>query len=269
MKVSTERPYPSNFSVSEVVDDIVGELSSEAESQSSQLPEYDNKPFLNLMAKLLEYAKTYDGFEDVPLKGINIETHFAEGKFLFFVKVLYANVDFIGLFLLNITDEFEIINLEYTGLTGALITFSYEVLETSQGTFIAAYYALNRGNGSLDLVPLDDLGSAKYSFDHVVDRHMGFYQIVGEEFGLLDGDTYRSAADRFANDKLDYFYQDVNDDGNTEFVFYGIRQIYLGDYEEPILWREYYVKQVYLYDPDIDDFVLSDELSEQILINEY
>jgi hypothetical protein len=51
-------------------------------------------------------------------------------------------------------------------------------------------------------------------------------------------------------------------------IFTGIRQIFI-DEDDSKLWREYYVKQVYLYDPDIDDFVLSDELSQQILINEY
>jgi hypothetical protein len=199
---------------------------------------------------------------------ITVQRKDFKDKVLWFAQVQVGGAWYNDLYQLIIKDG-EIADLIDTGASGLSEAFTYELVDMSQGEFIAATCASHIGNGDLDLISLDDLGNVKYSFDHVIDRHMGFWEETGKEFGLIMEDNYyQTVADRFVGDKLEYSCYDTDGDGNTDVVFTGIREIYLNE-DAPYLWREYYVKQVYLYDPDIDDFVLSDELSEQILINEY
>ena len=237
-------------------------------SKTTKGTEYwPGQSFIGLVDSLTSESKIWEVIGSYPVEGIEFVSCHNQGELVNFAVVTDSH-DSKSLVWVDINDG-QIVNAKFTG-AGSDGYFEYYFSTMSQGSFIIAYCTDSNGRGGLYFIPLDNLGMVKYSFDKVYDNNMTFWGIIGAEFGLKDKDGYDvPAADRYVGDKLDFTCEDVNSDGNTDVIFTGIRQIYVGTEMEPQLWREYYVKQVYLYDPAQDDFVLSDELSESILINEY
>jgi hypothetical protein len=245
---------------SEVVTTATPELSLNSEY-------WPTKSLAELVDSIKDNTKLWDEIGGFPICGIIFNSILFNGEEINFMQLTNTTFDANLLLWIDIKDG-KIVEWEKTGAM-SVGHLEYYFIEMSQGMFIAAYCADTHANGNLLLIPLDNLGESKYTFSNVYDYNLGFWGVVGEEFGLYN--DYGSpilAADILIDKKLDAKYMDIDGDGNTDVVFTGIREIYLNE-DDPQLWREYYVKQVYLYDPDIDDFVLSDELSQQVLINEY
>jgi hypothetical protein len=177
-----------------------------------------------------------------------------------------------------ITDNDEIIEVIDTGLGGNSEYFSFDIVNLSQGIFVAVYCASHAGNGELTLAPINEISKAKYSFSDAVDNHYESMRLTAIEYGLapeyslieleegeeIDGKKAKASA-VYLGGKLCVDYGDVNLDGSTDVVLTGIQRIYEeGNNNEQILKQEYYIKKVYIYDHIIDEFVFNDKLSLKI-----
>ena len=89
------------------------------------------------------------------------------------------------------------------------------------------------------------------------------------DYGLAsENDENITASAVYPGGKLHASYVDIDKDGNTDIVLTGIQHIYqAGINNGQILKKEYYIRNVYIFDSIKDDFVFKDELSEKILIN--
>ena len=141
----------------------------------------------------------------------------------------------------------------------------------SQGEFIEVYCSSHSGNGSMLLIPRDDLKTPKYEFGVVDLSHEGY---VSEETvdtynlpvleGMEKGYGYSFV---YEGGYLKAEYKDLNGDGNTDIVFHGIKGLVADNRSEtednpsPIVL--FHIKKVYIYDSIKDEFVLSPDLNEE------
>jgi len=175
-----------------------------------------------------------------------------------------------GLYMI-VVDHGKIVNVIGTGLCGNREYFSYDVVNMSQGVFVAAFCATHMGNGNLDLVPISEPGKIKYTIPRAVDHHYEDMALTAVEFGLAsEADGTITASAIYLGGRLNADYIDVNQDGNTDIVLTGVQQVYeTGTNHEQILRQVYYIKLVYLYDPIEDDFILNDAMSERVLVDSF
>ena len=199
------------------------------------------------------------------------------GENIYLAKIVSDYFWSSGLLFITVNDEGNITDVKETGLIGLNSLFEYELIDISQGAFIAAYCASHVGNGSLDLVPIDQPDTVKYSIFGAADDDYEFNKMTAVKYGLSKG--YDEEGDEIDNltasavylgGKLNAGFADVNEDGNSDIILTGIRQIYKsegdGSAEDVTLTKEYYIKYVYLFDHIEDDFVFSQNLSQEILI---
>jgi len=206
------------------------------------------------------------------------------GNAYYFVE---ATPDFVwgtGLYLI-ITDDYEIVKVVDTGLGGYSEFFSYEIVSMSQGDFLAVYCSAHTGNGELVLAPITEMNRTKYIFTDAIDDHYECMRSTAIEYGLApehsqevisgeifeeDEDGHVEASTVYLGGKLHADYFDVDQDGNTDVVLTGIQRVYeTGNNNEQILKQEYYVKNVFLYNPEIDGFILNNELSMKTMLMTY
>ena len=177
-----------------------------------------------------------------------------------------------------IEDNEEIIKVIDTGLGGNSEYFSYDIVNLSQGVFVAVYCTSHAGNGELTLAPINEINKAKYIFPDAVDNHFECMRLTAIEYGLapeyslleleegedIDGKKEKASA-VYLGGKLHADYIDINLDGNTDVVLTGIQRIYEeGNNSEQLLKHEYYIKKIYIYDHILDEFVFNDKLSLKI-----
>jgi len=194
----------------------------------------------------------------------------SNGNIIYLAKVTWEFMWGCSLYLI-IIDNYEITEIINTGIGGNSVYFSYDVVGMSQGDFISAYCSSHMGNGNLVLFPISEPTESKYGIP-AVDHDYEDMRLTALEYGLISGDEEQlTASEIYLGGKLHADYIDINQDGNTDIIMTGIQQIYETgkDFQDQILRREYYVKNVYLYNLAEDDFILSDILSERILINSY
>jgi hypothetical protein len=188
------------------------------------------------------------------------------GKEIYLVSVIPQFMWGAELYILYVENN-KIADIIKTPLGGNKRFFSYELINISNGTFIAAYCATHAGNGNLELVSIFQPDIIKYSIPFAVDGHYEEMAIAAIEYGLIsEYDENIRASAVYLGGKLHADYLDVNQDGYTDIVLSGIRRIYqTGEDDKRILKKEYYVRSVYLYDAEKDKFVLNEQISEEIL----
>ena len=195
----------------------------------------------------------------------------SDGNAMYFAKTTPEFMWGCNLYMI-LTDDNEITGIVNTGLGGNNDLFSYDVACMTQGDFIAVYPSSHVGNGMLVLVPISKPSAPKYGIPDAVDGDYEDMQLTAVQYGLAsENDENVTASAIYLGGKLHAEYVDLNQDGNTDIVLIGIQQIYQTgiNFREQILRKEYYVKNVYLYDPMKDDFIFSDEMSEMILVSSY
>lgn len=168
-------------------------------------------------------------------------------------------------------DDNKITKITDAGLGGNSEYFSYDVVTMTQGVFISAFCASHSGNGELELALLPNPNIKKYTIPGAVDNYYEDSRLTAAEYSLAsteNGDITASAV--YLGGKLHADYTDINHDGDTDVVLTGIQQIYeTGIHQEQIPRKEYYVKDVYLYDSIKDDFLFDEKASELVLIHSY
>ena len=150
-----------------------------------------------------------------------------------------------------------------SGAAGLDATFDYELIDISQGRFLAAYCASHSGNGNLELIPLDNLGRAQYSIP-AVDSYYEDTKETATEYGLAQNENDDVTASAvYLNGKLHASYTDVDGDGHTDIILSGVQQIFVEEANEQELTLLYFVENFFLFDSSTDTFVFSEELSEK------
>jgi len=149
---------------------------------------------------------------------------------------------------------------------GAVV--KYNLIQTSQGDFLALELASHQGNGESILLDAAD-GTKKAVFADTIDAHredfvgaetvrqFGLPTLPGQEVGYGYSFVYTGGS-------LSAVYSDINKDGHTDALFYGIRELHSEAADTPI--RLVYVERAYLYDAETGQFMPSQKLSvEQVL----
>jgi hypothetical protein len=204
----------------------------------------------------------------VYLNSVDIEKKWDDsGNAIYFAKTTSQYMWGCGLYIIKIKGN-KIIDVIDTGLGGNREYFSYDVVQLSQGDFIVAFCSSHMGNGNLVLMPISDITRSKYGIPDVIDNHYEDMHATAIEYGLApENDENVTASAVYLGGTLHADYVDANQDGNTDVVLTGIQRIYeTGDNNEQILRQEYYVRNAYLYDSIIDDFVVSEKMSVKIQI---
>ena len=223
---------------------------------------------ISMVEKVTRYMKTNPDYEYLLKNVTTIDIHNTflnnvNGDEIFLVEIIGNYFWSSQLFLITASDDGDIINVEKTQLGGLSSIFEYDIINISQGTFIVAYCSTHMGNGSLDLVPIDQPEMVQYSIFGAVDCHNENNKMTAIEYELSSGyDDEITASAVYLDGKLHADFSDVNNDGNTDIVLTGIQRIYKEfstDTKE--LEQEYYIKKVYLFDPMKDDFIFNDEFS--------
>lgn len=136
---------------------------------------------------------------------------------------------------------------------GATDYFNFDIISISEGDFITVYSATHMGNGSLELLELDNIPDRKVGEEpdyelYAVDNHF-------EEMVDKDG-TVTSKI--FENGILTPVYEDVNQDGNTDIQLKGTLQEYQYNKEtdEEELQNTKSICEVYLFNPKDKTFEL-------------
>jgi len=210
------------------------------------------------------------------LNAVDVTKHFDNsGNIIYLARVSTQFMWRTGLYVIHVEDN-KITKVINTPLGGNERNFSYDVVNISQGTFIAAYCSSHVGNGDLDFVSVFNPDIIKYTIPYAVDSDYEDMRLTAIEYGLApeydenfseDNENITASA-VYLGGKLHANYVDIDKDGNTDIILTGIQQIYqTGTNNEQILKKEYYIRSIYLYDPLKDDFIFNEELSEKILIN--
>jgi hypothetical protein len=262
---------PINGDIREILDPDVAQTPESTEMETFE-PSADLKVKYKYLSRdvfvvnVLDYLSENGEYAEYAylLNNICIYDNYINDELVYFVEIQLGYQWSVELYQIYEKDG-EILNMKYTGAGGDKRFFEYELIKITQGNFIAAYDASSQGNGNLLLIPLDNLGEVKYSF-----HTMGYRNPTEYGYGFKDNEEGTEPYGVIYDRKLKAEYRDINNDGNTDVILTGTQGVYDSNYDESdLLLREDYVTEVYLYDPDIDDFVLSDELSQQVLINEY
>jgi len=189
-----------------------------------------------------------------------------DGKTFYLVTTIQQQMWSCDLYMINIYDN-KITNLEHTGLGGNYSYFSYDIVNISQGNFISAFCSSHSGNGNLEFMEISKPNIIKYSIPNAVDANYEENGLAAIENNLLS-DNQNKFSSVYLGGKLNVEYKDVDNDGNTDIILTGIQQIYMvGDNDEQILIKEYYIIYIYIYDLIKDDFIFCDSMSKKILIN--
>jgi hypothetical protein len=189
------------------------------------------------------------------LSKIEITEKFLEGRKLYFAEI---QKDFFWeseLYLIKTQDDV-ITDAVIIGASGLNRLFEYDVIDISQGEFIAAYCSSHMGSGNLELISIDNLGKSMYSIP-AIDNYFEDTEETSITHGLSKeyGDGIY-ASKIFLNGKLSAVYEDVNDDGNTDIILKGVQQVYKNEGDVQILDSETFIKMVYLFDTHSNQFVL-------------
>jgi len=209
-----------------------------------------------------------DNYDLKYLNTVDITQHFDNtGNIIYLARISTQFMWGTGLYMIYVDDN-KITKIINTPLGGNERNFSYDVVNLSQGTFIAAYCSSHMGNGNLDFVSVLNPDIIKYTIPYAVDSDYEDMRLTAIEYGLAsEEDENISASAVYLGGRLHASYVDIDEDGNTDIGLTGIQQIYqTGINNEQVLKKEYYIKNVYIFDSIKDDFVFKDELSEKIII---
>lgn len=155
---------------------------------------------------------------------------------------------------------------QITDVEGEII--KYDLVDISQGEFLELYIASHQGNGQTILLDVNDL-SVQFVFEGTVDFHNegSVGEDIIQEFMLptLPGyDKGYGYSFVYNGDMVTSVFSDLNDDGNTDVTFYGIKELVTDDENIPIQFI--YIEDVYLYDGSKNQFFLSQDLSESKIL---
>lgn len=166
-----------------------------------------------------------------------------------------------SLYFIQFSDSGDEPFIERTAASGLERFFEVDLIEISQGAFIAAYCSSHMGNGTLSLIPVNDYKKTKYTFPAI-----GFYS--GENEWLSQNnflELYGDSASSYMSGHLSAFYEDVSGDGLTDVILSGVQELRYSKDDGAYLLGEimeyYYCKYVFLYDAVSDSFYLDEELS--------
>lgn len=199
--------------------------------------------------------KNKEEYEDVIYELKDNEIHIEEKEFkdqtIYFF--LYTPDDYWSTMLFQIREENGIIQgLDYIS-EGSTDYFNFDVISISEGDFVTVYSASHMGNGTLELINMDELP----------DREIG--SVPDYEMYAIDGHYEDMVVDNvpvtskvFENGILTPEYKDVNEDGNTDVVLSGVVQEYEFDEEADThnLKSAREVCQIYEFDPAAKTFTL-------------
>jgi len=163
-----------------------------------------------------------------------------------------------------------VLEQQVTATDGMIL--SVKCVSLSQGDFIEVYDCSHKGNGGMKLISWDNLTKAKYEFYGKVDKyHEGYVgENVIDQFNLPT--IYESGPGYgysfiYNGGYLPVEYKDVNNDGYTDVVFSGIKELVKDsegvNYDNDTIMAYIYEKEVYLYNTVTKQFDLSNKLSEE------
>lgn len=142
---------------------------------------------------------------------------------------------------------------------------SCEVVELSQGTYVEFNSSTHMGNGTTSLwSPFTKV--VEYTFDGLTtDNHREGYveEKIVKKYNLprIQKEKGYGYSFVYQGGTLTSYYEDMNDDGQDDVIFYGIKNLVLDEDDIPI--KIFSVKQVYLYDEAQEIFILDEKLSEE------
>lgn len=201
--------------------------------------------------------KNKEEYEDVIYELKDNEIHIEEKQIadqtIYFF--LYTPDDYWSTTLFQIREESGVIQgLDYIS-EGATDYFNFDVISISQGDFVTVYSASHMGNGTLELIRMDELsnrevGSVPDYELYAVDNH--YEDMVTENEPVI--------SKVFENGILTPEYKDVNADGNTDVVLSGVVLEYEYDVEADThnLKSASEVCQIYEFTPETKTFTLQE-----------
>ena len=232
---------------------------------------FNNNPVDSFIEFINTAPKLQDDYTLRYLNNVDITRHFDNTGNIIYLAKLSAQFMWENRLYVIYVDDNKITKIINTTLGGNERNFSYDVVNISQGTFIAAYCSSHSGNGDLRFVSVFNPDIIIYNIPYVVDIEYEDMRLTAIEYGLTSEDDENiSASAVYLGGKLNASYADIDGDGNTDIILTGIQQIYqTGTNDKQILKKEYYIKKIYIFDSIKDDFVFKEELSEKIIINNY
>lgn len=209
--------------------------------------------------KVKEFVKEHeDEYGDIILDLKNNEIHIEEKTFknqtLYFF--LYTPNDFWETTLYQIRETEGVIEgLDYIS-SGATDFFNFDIISISEGDFVTVYSASHMGNGSLELVELDNIPGRKAG--EVSDYEL---YAIDNHFEEIESKTGKTTSKIFQDGILTPEYKDVNNDGNTDVILNGVLQEYEFNKEtnEEELQKSEKVCEVYLFNPKDKTFTLQSD----------
>jgi|GEM_PF-4751966 len=186
---------------------------------------------------------------------IDIQEKYLQGETFYFAALQQDFFWSAELYLIR-AQEGKIAEVIATGAGGLESVFEYDLIDISQGKFIAAYCASHAGNGDLELIPLNSPGAAQYSIP-AVDCHYEDTEETANEYGVPgEMGSGSTASSVYRGGKLEAAYADVDGDGHTDIVLSGVQQIFAEEDGEWVLRQEHFVENVFLFDAAADEFAL-------------
>ena len=235
-----------------------------ANVNAENITKSDNLDYTVSVEGLTKYLRDFKN-KEVQYSKIEISEMYIDDKPIYFALLQQAFFWESKLYLINSADGIisEIID---TGAGGLDLLFEYDIVDISQGKFIAAYCSSHSGNGNLELISLDELGKPQYSIPAICNYYAETEQIANEyELSSSNGDIIKASA-VYIGGKLSAEYEDIDNDGNTDIVLKGVLQVYETLGNNKVLQKEYYIKNIYLFEHSSNSFVLNEILSERILL---
>ena len=137
----------------------------------------------------------------------------------------------------------------------------YKIIDITQGKFISVFTASHQGNGGLGIYSIDDLNKLQYSIGRVLISPFQWLDLYGNKYGFSNrGDLYSNYENYTPTDN----YYDFNGDGETDVILTGVMNVYNGKTGEVL--RRIFIKNVYLYDVDLDTFEFSEKDSYEVVL---
>ncbi len=242
-------------------DEIEKEIKKEIKSDSEENLNLSNEPkdysvtvqgVLNYMNDNNENTNNYTT--------VDIEKRYSQktDKEYIFVKINIDDFWEDKLYLVETKDN-KIISLKYIG-GGNKEYLDYDVVDLTQGTYVAYYSASNMGNGDLHLVSLEGKNS-EYTILGAVDYHMETPSST-EEIKTRFGEN-AEAYMVYNNGILKDDYYDINGDGYIDIELNGTEEAYVNStgqstYEFGFI-KETKVTKHYIYNVNSDEFVFLDK----------
>lgn len=232
---------------------------------SSKDLDYSEIKTINIIS-VLNYLNTYmpDYYKLGKFTNVNIEKLYLDNKVKYLAITNIDFMDFVYLFIFDSNDGKNIDNMQAVQCTYPInkYFFDYDIINMTQGDFIAIYNAGNGGMGNLEILNINNPDKVLYSIP-AIDAYYEENNLLTKKYELDKKYEYNILTSSIYNGgMLKATYLDINIDGNTDIIFKGTQEIYITDNNgKRKREKVYYCEFVYLYDKENDIFNYSDKFS--------